>query len=164
MKILLPLLLMLPFVGSGQQRKGYLQAYGGLSRSNEATTKGIEGISGGPKLGDAVGIGVGVGFIDFEKPYIPLTADLSFIPTRKKLNPIAGIKAGYGFFKYDPAIGTTVRGGFVSTAFAGIALPGKTVRPNIMIGGTRYTFKSTYPTKSVVTDDKRFFAAIGFLF
>ena len=164
MKIILPLLLLLPFVGAGQQNKGYLQVYGGLSRSNEATTKGVAGVSGGPRLGDAFGLGVGIGFIQFTKPYIPLTVDLSFIPTQKKLNPMAGVKAGYGIFKYDPEIGTTVRGGFVGTVFAGITLPGKTVRPNIMLGGTRYIFKSTYPTKSVVTDDKRFFAAIGLLF
>src|SRR5690349_16915828 len=113
MKILLPLLLLLPFVGSGQQRKGYLQAYGGLSRSNEATTKGIAGISAGPRLGDDFAVGAGIGFIEFTKPYIPLTVDLSFIPTQKKINPIAGLKAGYGVFKYDPVIGTTVRGGFV---------------------------------------------------
>ena len=164
MKLLLHLLLVFPIIGFAQQTKGYLHGHGGLSISNEAPAKGIAGISGGLRMGEKFGIGLGIGFIEFSKPYIPLTVDLSLIPVRKKINPIAGLKAGYGLFNYDPAIGTSVRGGFVSTAFAGITLPGKNVRPNIMIGGTRYTFKSTYPSKSLVTDDKRFFAAIGFLF
>jgi hypothetical protein len=164
MKLALPLLLLFPIFCPAQLKKSYLQMYGGLSWSNEATTKGIVGLSAGPRLGDAIGVGVGVGFIQFEKPYVPLTIDLSLIPTLKKINPIAGAKAGYGIFNYEPSSGTTVHGGFVVSAFAGVTLPGRKLRPNITLGGTRYSFKENHQSKSVITDDKRIFAAIGFLF
>jgi hypothetical protein len=164
MKLLSFLLLLLPIVGLCQQKKTYLQGYGGLSWSNEATTKGVAGVSGGRTIWNNVAVGLGIGFIQFEKPYIPLTVDLSFMPSGKKVNLIAGVKAGYGIFKYDPSISTSVRGGFFSTAFAGIALGTGKVRPNITIGGTRYTFRSKYPAKTVGSDDKRMFAGIGLSF
>jgi hypothetical protein len=164
MKYLLVLLILCSTTCTAQLRKGYLHMHGGLSRSNETTTKGILGFSGGSRLGNAIGVGFGIGFIQFEKPYFPLTVDLSLIPTGKKVAPIAGIKAGYGIFNYQPTTTTTVRGGFVGSAFAGITLPGIKLRPNIMIGGTRYSFKSTYQNKTAASDDKRIFVAIGFLF
>ena len=164
MKCILLLLVLFPVICIAQLKKSYLHIYGGLSRSNETSTKGIVGVSGGPRLGDAFGLGFGIGFVQFEMPYFPLTVDLSLIPTRKKLAPIAGIKAGYGIFNYQPATNTTVRGGFVGSAFAGITLPGIKLKPNLLIGGTRYSFKSTFQNKTVASDDKRIFVAAGFLF
>lgn len=162
MKMLIFIMLVMPVVTTAQE-KGYLHGYAGLSRSNEATTHGVVGLSGGLKMGNVFAVGAGAGFIQFEKPYIPVTFDLSLIPTNKKINPIAGVKAGYGFFNYHPSSTETVRGGFVATAFAGITLSHVKFKPNITAGGTRYTFKSSYLTKKVGTDDKRGFIAIGFL-
>ena len=162
MKVLIFIMLAMP-VAVAAQEKGYLHGFAGLSRSNEATTHGVVGLSGGLKMGKAFAVGAGVGFIQFEKPYIPLTIDLSLIPTNKKVNPIAGVKAGYGFFNYHPSSTETVRGGFVATAFAGIMLSRVKFKPNITAGATRYTFKSSYQTKTIGTDDKRGFIAIGFL-
>jgi hypothetical protein len=164
MKPVLLVVLLCPIFCQAQLKKSYLQMYGGLSWSNEATTKGIAGLSVGPRLGDAIGVGIGVGFIQFEKPYVPLTIDFSLIPTVKKINPVAGVKGGYGIFNYKPSSSTTVQGGFVISVFAGVTLPGRKLRPNIMVGGTRYSFKENRQSKTVITDDKRIFATIGILF
>lgn len=164
MKTLIMLSCLIPVITLAQQKKAYLHIYGGSSWSNEATTKGILGMSAGRVTANAIGIGVGVAFIQFEKSYFPVTVDLSYLPAGKKVNPVAGIKAGYGFFDYHPSGVTTVRGGFVASGFAGISFSQLKFKPNLTLGGTRYTFRSTYPGKTVRSDDKRLSATIGFLF
>jgi hypothetical protein len=163
MKLLLLPLLLISIITNAQQKKTYLHAFGGPSYSNEATTKAIFGLSAGARFGKIFGIGLGAGFIQFEKPYIPLTVDLYLIPVVKKVSPIAGVKAGYGIFNYHPSGNTTMKGSFVGSAFAGITLSHVKMKPNITIGATRYSYKEIRPTKTKNSDDKRFFAAIGIL-
>src|SRR5690606_2147575 len=96
MKHLLLFTLLLPIISSAQD-KGYASLYGGLSIKEQ--TKGVFNLSAGLLLDGVVGFGAGVGLINYDRPYIPITADISFFGRRGKISPLAIIKAGYGQYQ-----------------------------------------------------------------
>lgn len=159
MKHILFVLLLLPAIAFGQ--KGYYHFYGGLSHSKD-NDKGFGGISFGPKINKDLGLGGGISYIGFEKPYIPVTLDLTLLVKSKKVVPIGGIKAGYGLYNYTTRVGT-VRGGFTGTLMAGASFPTAKIRTTVTAGVSRYSFNSTLLRRKVSSYDDRIFLAIGVL-
>jgi hypothetical protein len=109
------------------------------------------------------GYGIGIGYINLDKPYFPLTIDLTFLPQTKKFAPIAGAKAGYGIYNYKLISGVTIKEGFTGTLFAGVALPGEKAKVNIMVGGSRNSFTRKTGFSGISSFENRVFAAVGIL-
>ncbi len=121
-----------------QKNSGYALIYGGLS-PKQGDNKGVIGFSGGPKLNKNTGIGLGIGFINFDSPYIPITLDFCFFGEKKKTTPAILVKAGHGL--YDQRVGGQgVKGAFTGSANFGVSLPTGKIKPMFMIGYAYYGF------------------------
>lgn len=105
---------------------------GGLGIDEQ--TKGLGHLSVGYSNNNIFGIGAGIGYISFEKPYIPLTVDLSFFGKSDKVSPVIIGSAGYGVYQYNTAY-TKVRGGFTGSINAGVSFPLPKSKKAFVTGG-----------------------------
>lgn len=161
------LFLMLPLLSTAQQVKhGYFSLRGGASMKGDQM-KGIVSISVGASNNSAFGIGAGIGYINFEKPYLPLTIDMSFFGKPGKLSPVVIGQAGYGVYNYTAAY-IVSRGGFTGSLSAGLAVPVNRKDKFIFtIGYYTYNFISTtrYPgagIKKIGSNENRIAVTVGF--
>ena len=164
MKNLLLPLFFLPLVASAQNKSdGYLVLRGGISPKSDAV-KGVAFISVGVSKKKEVGFGLGVGYIDYDRPYIPLTVDISFFGTKNKISPIVIGQAGYGVYNNDRT-GITIRGAFTGSLNAGVAFPMKSKRVFLTAGAMSNGFVTTTKIGSVTqknsSNDTRFVATFG---
>lgn len=81
-----------------KDKGGYFSVRGGAAFKSDIT-KGIAYMSIGVSPNHTFGVGAGIGFIDFDKPYIPLTIDISFFGKPGKISPVVIGSAGYGVYK-----------------------------------------------------------------
>jgi hypothetical protein len=135
------LVISFPTFAQKKVQKGYFSLRGGLAIKDDIN-KGIANLSLGLSPTDGVGIGAGVGFIDFDAPYLPLTVDISFFGKRGKVSPVVIGSAGYGVYNYSNSY-ATVRGGFTGSINAGVALPIKRNKFFFTGGYAVYSFTST---------------------
>jgi hypothetical protein len=134
------ILIVLLFPAFSYSQDGYMQIYGGLSpKANDNKT--VAGISVGGLVADAVGFGAGVGYIQFEKSYLPLTFDLSFFGTTGKVSPVFIGRAGYGIYNYQTEVSET-GGAFTGSLNAGIAFPIAKMKLMFMGGVSTYGFST----------------------
>lgn len=135
------LFLLLSLTTFAQKNKGGYFSFRGGAAFKDDITKGIAHISVGYSDNHIFGIGAGIGFIEFEKPYIPLTVDLSFFGKPDKIAPVIIGSAGYGIYNYS-RYGTSVRGGFTGSLNAGVSFPVKKTTKVFLTGGySIYSFK-----------------------
>lgn len=163
---LMSLLISLSFAQSKKQG-GYFSLRGGPSFKDN-TVKGIASISVGFSDNYTFGIGGGFGYINFEKPYIPLTVDISFFGKPGKVSPVVIGQAGYGVYNYTTRY-IVGRGGFTGSLSAGIGFPirGKN---KIIITAGYYTYGFTTTTsiyngsntQKTSTKENRLAVTIGF--
>jgi hypothetical protein len=150
-----------------KKQGGYFSLRGGPSFKDNAV-KGIASISVGFSDNNTFGIGGGIGYINFEKPYIPLTVDISFFGKPGKVSPVIIGQAGYGVYNYTTTY-TVGRGGFTGSLSVGVGLPMKGKNKIIVTGGY-YTYGFTTTTnvytgsnsKKTSSKENRFAATIGF--
>lgn len=124
MKKLLTLAFFFTTVFANAQTKdkgGYFSLRGGMALKDDYK-KGIAHMSIGVSPNHIFGVGAGVGYIDFDKPYIPLTVDISFFGKPGKITPTIIGSAGYGVYRYASAY-VNVKGGFTGSLNAGVAFP-----------------------------------------
>lgn len=152
-----------------KNQNGYIVLRGGLSFKNNAV-KGIAAISVGMAKNKTVGIGAGIGYISFEKPYIPLTVDISYFGKPGKVSPVIIGQAGYGVYNYSSAY-VVGRGGFTGSINAGIGLPIKGKSKFILTAGYyTYGFSTTtsaytgYNAKTTTSRENRLAVTFGLKF
>lgn len=167
-KITLIGLIMLFAITSFSQSKkdgGYVCLRGGASIKDNAT-KGIAAISVGLLSNGAVGIGGGFGYINYERPYIPLTVDISFFGKPGKVSPVVIGQAGYGVYNYSSTY-VVSRGGFAGSLSAGVGLPVKGKNKFLItVGYYSYGFTTTSKVQNGATQktsskDNRLAATFG---
>lgn len=100
---------------------GYFSLRGGAAVKDDYK-KGIGHLSIGISPSHVWGVGAGIGYIDFDKPYIPLTIDLSFFGKPEKISPVVIGSAGYGIYRYSTPF-SEIKGGFTGSLNAGAAFP-----------------------------------------
>lgn len=115
----------------------YLFLKGGFFQKDEP--RGLANISIGALKNKEFGIGFGVGFIGFEKPYIPITLDLTYFGKPGKITPVIQAQAGYGIYSYQSA-NALINGGFTGTVSAGVALPSKKSKFILLVGAQTLHF------------------------
>lgn len=149
-----------------KKQGGYMSLRGGPS-FKDGTTKAIASVSVGVSNNNIFGIGGGIGYIDFEKPYIPLTADISFFGKQGKVSPVIIGQAGYGVYNYTTAY-TVGRGGFTGSINAGVGFPVKGKNKIIVTAGY-YTYGFITTTKinngasqKVASKENRLAVTFGF--
>lgn len=148
MKIsLLSIALLITASAFAQKTPGYFSMRGGAAFLEDAP-KGIGHISFGLSPKKTVGIGVGIGFVHVDKLYVPLTVDISFFGTPKKVSPIIIGSAGYGLYNNKNLYFTT-KGGFTGSLNAGIAFPAKKSSKFFLMGG--YSIYSFTGGQNIVT-------------
>lgn len=123
MKHSLLITLLLFCLSASAQKGGYFSIRGGAAFKDEQR-KGIAHMSIGVSPNHIFGVGAGVGYIDFDKPYIPLTVDISFFGKPGKISPVIIGSAGYGVYEYSNPY-ATVKGGFTGSLNVGVSLPVK---------------------------------------
>lgn len=143
----------LPVIAQKNVHHGYFSLRGGIALKNDIN-KGIAHMSLGLSPSPAVGIGAGVGFVNFEKPYLPLTLDISFFGIPGKVSPVIIGSAGYGVYNYSNRY-ATIRGGFTGSINAGIAFPVKRNKVFFTGGCSIYSFKGG---SNVVTPGENYWA------
>lgn len=168
-KLMLLIFISASILCSAQSKKqgGYFSLRGGPSFKDN-TVKGIASISVGFSDNNTFGIGGGFGYINFEKPYIPLTVDISFFGVPGRVSPVIIAQAGYGVYNYTTAY-SVGRGGFTGSLNAGIGFPVKG-KNKIIITAGYYTYGFTTTTnvytgsnqKKTSTRENRFAATCGF--
>jgi hypothetical protein len=121
-----------------QKQPGYFSIRGGTAFVNDVP-KVTGNISFGVSPNRTIGIGAGIGVVDLEKTYIPLTVDISYFGKPSKASPIVVGSVGYGLYKNDSPY-FTEKGGFTGSLNAGIALPTKISKFFIMGGYSIYSF------------------------
>lgn len=164
------LLLFAVLITNAQAKKqgGYVILRGGPSFKDN-TVKGIASISVGLSNNNIIGIGGGIGYISFEKPYIPLTVDISFFGKLGKVSPVILGQAGYGVYNYSTAY-VVGRGGFTGSLNGGIGLPFKGKNKFIVtVGYYTYGFVTTSKinngaTQKTTSNEGRFAVTFGFKF
>jgi hypothetical protein len=166
-KSFITLLLLAFSISAIAQKKqyGYLSIRGGPSFKDGAI-KGIASVSVGVSNNNIFGIGMSLGYINYNKPYIPLMADISFFGKPGKVTPVIIGQAGYGIYNNTTAL-SVGRGGFVGAINAGIAFPVKGKNKIIFTAGyysyNFITYTTIYSTsKKVSTRENRIAATIGF--
>lgn len=153
----------MPLYAQKKQQNGYVSLRGGPSFHDNGA-KGIASISVGLLSNYTFGIGGGFGFINFEKPYIPLTFDISFFGKPGKVSPVIIGQAGYGVYNYTTNAAVS-RGGFAGSINGGIGLPMKSKNKIIVTAGY-YTYGFTTTTtgsnsKKLTDSENRFALTIG---
>lgn len=165
---LLNLLVLCTILAVAQKKhSGYISLRGGPSFKDN-TVKGIASVSVGFSSNSTFGIGGGFGYINFEKPYIPLTVDVSFFGKPGKVSPVVIAQAGYGIYNYTTAY-TVGRGGFTGSLNAGVGFPVKGKNKIIVTAGY-YTYGFTTTTsiytgsnsKKTSSKENRFATTFGF--
>lgn len=133
MKQQLLIIALLSSLSTSAQKGGYLSLRGGAAFKDELT-KGIAHLSIGVSPHHAFGVGGGVGYIQFDKPYIPLTVDISFFGKPDKIAPVVIGSAGYGFYKNKTPY-FTEKGGFTGSLNLGVSVPIKKYTRLFLTGG-----------------------------
>jgi hypothetical protein len=128
--LILILFLFTLFAHAQKKQNGYFSLRGGAAFKDDIT-KGIGHLSVGVSTNDAFGLGFGIGYIHFDKPYIPVTADISFFGKPGKISPVIIGSAGVGIFNGYAKI----RGGFTGSLNAGISFPGSKKSKFFVTGG-----------------------------
>lgn len=149
-----------------KKQGGYMSLRGGPSFKDGAA-KAIASVSVGFSSNNTFGIGGGFGYINYERPYIPLTVDISFFGIPGKISPVIIGQAGYGIYNYT--IGYTVgRGGFTGSLNAGVGFPLKGKNKIILTAGY-YTYGFITTTKinngasqKVTSKENRLAVTFGF--
>lgn len=131
----------LPCIAQKKEHHGYFNIRGGIALKDDLN-KGIANISLGLSPSDGIGIGAGIGYINFDAPYLPLTADISFFGKRGKVSPVIIGSAGYGVYNKSNNY-ITVRGGFTGSINAGISFPVKKNKVFFIGGYSVYNFKGS---------------------
>lgn len=149
-----------------KKQGGYMSLRGGPS-FKDGTTKAIASVSVGFSDNNTFGIGGGFGYINYDRPYIPLTADISFFGIPGKISPVIIAQAGYGVYNYTTNY-TVGRGGFTGSLNAGVGFPLKG-KNKIIITAGYYTYGFTTTTKinngatqKVASKDNRLAVTFGF--
>lgn len=135
-KTILTIVLLSTITKVSAQKKdlgGYFSLRGGAAFKDDIK-KGIGHISIGVSPNHIFGIGTGIGFIDFDKPYIPLTVDISFFGNPGKVAPVVIGSAGYGVYEYTSRY-ATVKGGFTGSLNVGLSMPLKKYSKFFVTGG-----------------------------
>jgi hypothetical protein len=161
-KILSLLLVNAQTLSAQKKQHGYMCLRGGPSIEN-GQAKGIGSISVGVSNNNVLGIGAGIGFINYDKPYIPLTVDLSFFGKTNKVTPVVIGQAGYGVYNYTTS-GFVGRGGFTGSINGGAGFPLKQKNKVIVtVGYYTYNFVTTATgtSKKTYSKDNRFAITIG---
>lgn len=112
---------------------GYFSLRGGMAFKDDLK-KGIAHMSMGVSPNRIVGIGAGIGYIDFDKPYIPLTVDISFFGQPGKVSPVVIGSVGYGVYSYN-TLYSEVKGGFTGSLNVGLSMPVKKFSKFFVTGG-----------------------------
>lgn len=161
MKYLITTLLIIYFNLSSAQ-SSYFSVYGGITFKEDAN-KPAGGISVGQYLDKdkTNGIGMGIGVLDYDKPYIPITLDFSYFGTAGKVTPMLIMRAGYGVYNYSNTY-VRIRGGFAGNISAGVSAPVKG-RSKLFVSAAYYynSFSTIIQRSKNVTYDERFAAIIG---
>lgn len=119
---------------------GYFSLRGGMAFKDDLK-KGIAHMSMGISPNHIIGIGGGIGYINFDKPYIPLTIDISFFGKPGKVTPVVIGSAGYGIYSYNTPY-SEVKGGFTGSLNVGLSMPVKKYSKFFVTGGyATYGFK-----------------------
>lgn len=124
-----------------KEHHGYFSIRGGIALKDDMN-KGIANLSLGLSPSDGVGIGAGIGYINFDAPYLPLTVDISFFGKRGKVSPLIIGSAGYGVYNKSNSY-VTVRGGFTGSINAGISFPVKKNKVFFTGGYSVYNFQGS---------------------
>lgn len=144
-----------------KNQKGYFSLRGGISLK-EGTNKAIGRVSVGVSNNDIFGFGGGFGIIQYEKPYLPLTFDISFFGKPGKISPCIIGNAGYGIYNYNVS-GLTMRGGFTGGLSGGISFPGKDkFKTFVLIGVSTYHFTTYIQNKTIGSSETRLEISAGF--
>ncbi len=139
MRILFLLLLPLSLIAQ-KKSAGYGLIRGGISpKSNEV--KGMAFVSFGAEAGKSMGLGFGVGYINYDRPYLPFTFDVTYFGKKGKFTPLIIAQAGYGVYNYKVSV-VTLRGGFTGSLSAGFAAPLKNHKLLFSIGIHNFGFTS----------------------
>jgi hypothetical protein len=115
--------------------------------------RGVANISIGALKNKEFGIGFGVGYIGLQRPYIPVTFDLTYFGKPGKITPVIQAQAGYGIYDYANSY-AQINGGFTGVVSAGISLPAKKSKFLLMVGAQNMHFTTktsgtfTYKTTS----------------
>lgn len=155
-QLLLAVLILTFFEAIGQTKKqgGYFSARGGAAFKDDYS-KGLAHISVGVSPNHTFGVGLGVGYIKFDKSYIPLTVDISFFGKPGKVSPVAIGSAGYGIYEYVTPF-AKIKGGFAGSLNAGISFPVKNYTKVFLTGG--YSIYSFNGGKNVVTSGDSYYS------
>jgi hypothetical protein len=137
-KMFIFLLQLITVASFAQKTPGYLSIRGGTAFVN-GMPRVIANISFGLSPKRTVGVGAGVGVVDLEKTYIPLTVDISYFGKPGKISPIVIGSVGYGVYK-EVEYSIITKGGFTGSINAGIAIPSKISKLIITGGYSIYSF------------------------
>jgi hypothetical protein len=118
---------------SAQMKGGYFSLRGGAAFKDDLR-KGIAHMSIGISPNHIFGVGAGVGYVQFEKTYIPLTVDISFFGKPDKIAPVVIGSAGYGIYEYNTGY-NKVKGGFTGSLNVGVSIPVKKYTKVFLTGG-----------------------------
>lgn len=127
------LLFTITHANAQKDKGGYFSLRGGMA-FKDGDSKGITHMSIGVSPNHVLGIGAGIGYIDFDKPYIPLTIDLSFFGKPGKVSPVIIGSAGYGIYSYNTPY-AEVKGGFTGSLNVGLSMPVKKYTKFFVTGG-----------------------------
>jgi len=150
--------LALTSIAQSKKQSGYVCLRGGMAFKDDGVSNGTFGIGGG------------FGYISFDKPYIPLTVDISYFGRPGKVSPVIIGQAGYGVYNYSSAY-VVGRGGFTGSISGGIGLPMRHKNKFIFtVGYYTYGFSTTSNvysssnSKTIDSRENRFAATFGFKF
>lgn len=115
----------------------YLFLKGGFFQKDDV--RGLANISIGALKNKEFGIGFGIGFIGLQRPYLPITFDLTYFGKPGKVSPVIQAQAGYGIYDYANTY-AQVNGGFTGSITAGIALPAKKSKFVLLVGAQNLHF------------------------
>lgn len=136
--------LFISFFATGQtipkRQPGYLFLKGRFYQKDDV--RGVANISIGALKNKEFGIGFGIGYIGLERPYLPITFDLTYFGKSGKVTPIIQAQAGYGIYDYENAY-AQISGGFTGAINAGISLPAKKSKFILLIGAQNLHFPSS---------------------
>jgi hypothetical protein len=134
-----------------KKQLGYAFLKAGFLQKDDARV--AANVSLGALKNKEFGIGFGIGYIGFERPYIPVTFDLTYFGKSGKVTPVIQAQAGYGIYDYENAY-AQISGGFTGTISVGIALPAKKSKFILLVGAQNLHFATTIKGNSNATTKK----------